>query len=99
MTVTPADIDVGGSNNRNTSAFMKISAFPRKRSAPRFLMPAAATFAVSLLAARAAPTPQVGEAAPNFTLNTLEDKLVDLKQLTAKKSVVLVVLRGWPGYQ
>ena len=34
-----------------------------------------------------------------FTLNTLEDKPVDLKQLTAKKPVVLVVLRGWPGYQ
>jgi peroxiredoxin len=56
-------------------------------------------FATSLLVARAGSTPQVGDAAPNFTLSTLDDKPVELKQLTGKKIVVLVVLRGWPGYQ
>src|SRR5712691_6894491 len=78
---------------------MKIKASTRERDAPRFLLAAVAVLAVSLLTAQAAATPKVGEAAPNFTLNTLEDKPVDLKQLTAKKPVVLVVLRGWPGYQ
>lgn len=56
-------------------------------------------FATSLLMARAGSIPKDGDTAPNFTLNTLEDKPVELKQLTGKKKVVLVVLRGWPGYQ
>ena len=40
-----------------------------------------------------------GDVAQDFTLNTLEGKAVELKALTAKQPVVLVVLRGWPGYQ
>ena len=32
-------------------------------------------------------------------LRTLDDKTVELKSLTAKSAVVLIVLRGWPGYQ
>jgi peroxiredoxin len=32
-------------------------------------------------------------------LKTLDDKAIELKSLTAKSKVVLVVLRGWPGYQ
>lgn len=47
----------------------------------------------------AATPPTVGSTAPNFTLHTLEGKAVELKQLTTNKPVVLVVLRGWPGYQ
>ena len=78
---------------------MQITASTRERVAPQFLLAAAAVLVVSLLTAQAAATPKVGETAPNFTLNTLEDKPVDLNQLTAKKPVVLVVLRGWPGYQ
>ena len=58
---------------------------------------AAVTF--GCLAAFAANPPKVGEAAPEFTLNTLDAKAVALKDLTAKQPVVLVVLRGWPGYQ
>lgn len=49
--------------------------------------------------ARGADTPHVGNVAPNFTLRTLEDRPVELNQLTAKGTVLLVVLRGWPGYQ
>ena len=78
---------------------MKFVASVRKILFPQFLLAATSALAVSLLTARAAATPGVGDAAPNLTLNTLEDKPVDLKQLTAKKPVVLVVLRGWPGYQ
>jgi peroxiredoxin len=43
--------------------------------------------------------PSVGSSAPDFTLNTLDDQPVRLDDLTAKGKVVLIVLRGWPGYQ
>ena len=43
--------------------------------------------------------PQVGSMAPDFTLKTLDDQSVQLRDVTAKSDVVLVVLRGWPGYQ
>ena len=43
--------------------------------------------------------PAVGEKAPDFTLSTLQGKRVQLSDLTAKTPVVLVVLRGYPGYQ
>ncbi|MGO8765269.1 MAG: peroxiredoxin family protein [Limisphaerales bacterium] len=46
-----------------------------------------------------ATPPSVGSSAPDFTLNTLDDQPVRLDDLTAKGRVVLVVLRGWPGYQ
>jgi peroxiredoxin Q/BCP len=32
-------------------------------------------------------------------LHTLDDKPIELHKLTVKSRVVLVVLRGWPGYQ
>ena len=47
----------------------------------------------------AADIPKVGGKAPDFTLKSLDDQTVRLGELTAKGSVVLVVLRGWPGYQ
>ena len=53
------------------------------------------TFTTSAFAA----PPKVGDKAPDFTLKTLEDQDVKLSELTAKEKVVLVVLRGWPGYQ
>src|ERR1044072_3901924 len=56
-------------------------------------------FLLGSSAARPATPPQRGAAAPNFTLRTPEDKPIEFAQLTAKSSVVLVVLRGWPGYQ
>src|SRR4051812_35408652 len=46
-----------------------------------------------------AATPQVGDPAPDFTLRTLNDRAITLKSLVEKSPVVLVVLRGWPGYQ
>ncbi len=51
------------------------------------------------LAIAAAEPPKVGDKAPDFTLKTLDDQTVHLSELTAKGNVVLVVLRGWPGYQ
>jgi len=51
------------------------------------------------LALNAAEIPKVGDKAPDFSLKALDDQTVRLSELTAKGSVVLVVLRGWPGYQ
>lgn len=46
---------------------------------------------------RAAPA--VGEKAPEFALATLAGERVELAQVRAEGTVVLVVLRGFPGYQ
>lgn len=48
---------------------------------------------------QAAEIPKVGDVAPDFTLKTLENTTVHLDDLTTQGNVVLVVLRGWPGYQ
>ncbi|MDO8541321.1 MAG: peroxiredoxin family protein [Opitutaceae bacterium] len=53
----------------------------------------------SRIVAADAVAPKVGQPARNFTLSTLDDRTVELRSLTAKGPVVLVVLRGWPGYQ
>jgi len=47
----------------------------------------------------AAAPPMVGEKAPDFVLSTPEGKKVRLSDETAKGPVVLIVLRGYPGYQ
>lgn len=44
-------------------------------------------------------TPTVGEKAPDFTLVSLNGEQVKLSERTANSQVVLVVLRGYPGYQ
>jgi thioredoxin-dependent peroxiredoxin len=43
--------------------------------------------------------PKVGDVAPDFKLSTLDDEPVELETLRKSGPVVLVVLRGWPGYQ
>ena len=68
-------------------------------TSPKHILASTAFLGVSLLLASAADPPAQGDTAPNFTLRTLDDKPIELKQLTAKSPVVLVVLRGWPGYQ
>src|ERR1700679_2526213 len=57
-----------------------------------------AAFATVLPFAAAAP-PAIGEKAPDFKLSTPEGKTVQLSEVEAKGPVVLVVLRGYPGYQ
>lgn len=47
---------------------------------------------------RAAP-PDIGQKAPDFALPTVTDKIVRLSELTSKGPVVVIVLRGYPGYQ
>jgi peroxiredoxin len=56
----------------------------------------AAAVAASL---RGAEPPQVGAVAPDFKLSTTDGAPVQLAKLTADGPVVLVVLRGFPGYQ
>ena len=46
-----------------------------------------------------AETPDVGVKAPAFTLSLPEGKSISLGGLEAKGKVVLIVLRGYPGYQ
>lgn len=43
--------------------------------------------------------PAVGETAPDFTLSTPAQTSISLADQLAQGPVVLVVLRGWPGYQ
>ena len=50
------------------------------------------------LTLNAAPQ-KAGDKAPEFELKTLEDRSLHLSDLTASGRVVLIILRGWPGYQ
>jgi peroxiredoxin len=53
----------------------------------------------AVLPLAAAVPPRVGEKAPDFALSTPEGKSVRLSEMVSKGPVVLVVLRGYPGYQ
>ena len=56
--------------------------------------------ALALFASTAlAGTPKVGDQAKDFTLLTIANEPVKLSEMTEKGPVVLVVLRGYPGYQ
>ncbi|MBS1798566.1 MAG: redoxin domain-containing protein [Acidobacteria bacterium] len=61
-----------------------------------FLLPVL-LLAVSLSCVAA--TPGIGQYAPDFTLSTPGGEQVTLSSLNASGSVVLIVLRGYPGYQ
>ena len=47
----------------------------------------------------AAAIPAVGEVAPSFALSSIAGDTVRLADVLAAGPVVLVMLRGWPGYQ
>jgi peroxiredoxin len=65
----------------------------------------AALFSVGCLAVAAEPVSEevarlkVGDSAPAFSLENLKGEQVSLDPLRKKGPVVLIVLRGWPGYQ
>ncbi len=60
----------------------------------------AATLAIAAEpATKPAAPPAAGEKARDFSLADLDGKQVTLTGLTKTGPVVLVVLRGWPGYQ
>ncbi len=54
---------------------------------------------VAAFVSSAVEIPKANDKAPDFSLKTLEGSTVQLSALTAKAPVVLVMLRGWPGYQ
>ncbi len=56
-------------------------------------------FALASTLSAHAEAPKVGDTAPDFTLNDLKDKKVSLASQLKKGKVVLVMLRGYPGYQ
>jgi peroxiredoxin len=63
-----------------------------------------ATLIVSLLGptpvrAASPSTPAVGDLAADFIVHTLDGKPVEFSPRTRDRTTVLVVLRGWPGYQ
>ncbi len=55
--------------------------------------------ALSIHAVAIAAPPQVGDKAADFTLKTPAGEPVSLAKLVEQGPVILVVLRGWPGYQ
>jgi peroxiredoxin Q/BCP len=78
--------------------------FSRSYSAGGFCFSIAAVIVVLMAAASARgadakEAPKVGEAAPEFSLLTLSDKEVKLTELRNDGPVVVIVLRGWVGYQ
>ncbi|HTV42361.1 MAG TPA: peroxiredoxin family protein [Candidatus Sulfotelmatobacter sp.] len=82
---------MGSDNMRNTNTSQMGTMSPVTNTTPMDNM-------ASGMMSEANP-PGVGSLAPDFTLNTLDGQSVRLDDLTAKGKVVLVVLRGWPGYQ
>lgn len=48
---------------------------------------------------RPGATPQVGQTAPDFSLMSMDGRPVRLSDELRDGPVVLVILRGWPGYQ
>lgn len=55
--------------------------------------------AATAFPAGAAAAPSVGDKAPDFQLASVRGNRIRLSELTAQGPVVLVVLRGYPGYQ
>lgn len=71
----------------------------RRRAMKSLLGLPLSIFALTLtIYAQAAP-PAVGDKAPDFMLNDLKDHSVTLASQLKKGPVVLVLLRGFPGYQ
>jgi peroxiredoxin len=54
---------------------------------------------VTVPSAPSSKAPAVGEVAKDFSLPGLDGKKFELGKLRKRGPVVLVVLRGWPGYQ
>ena len=51
------------------------------------------------MASAFASPPSIGDKAPDFALSTLQGTMVRLSEVLSPNPIVLVVLRGYPGYQ
>jgi thioredoxin-dependent peroxiredoxin len=58
-----------------------------------------AVFISAAITLTAAEPLKVGDHSPDFTLKTLDGRQIMLSSVNASNEVVLIVLRGWPGYQ
>lgn len=75
---------------------MQVNNFNRfQKSFRAFLAILSVLFGTTLFA----QTPDVGAKAPNFTLSTPTGKAVEMSKELRGHQLVLVVLRGFPGYQ
>jgi thioredoxin-dependent peroxiredoxin len=79
------------------SRFIKASGQPS--TAWRDFVLAMLLLVVPCTAQSFAETPIVGQKAPDFTLRTPTGTSVELSKQSSASTVVLVVLRGFPGYQ
>jgi len=78
--------------------FIISSIFPAVRSNPSAKAVLSLLFATLLSAVSFAQTPAIGTKAPDFTLSTPSGKAVTMSSEREGKNLVLVVLRGYPGY-
>ena len=72
---------------------------PRSHATRRPLRLFSSVLALTFAMAASAAPPQIGEKAPAFTLNDLQGNKMTLTSQAKKGSVVLLMLRGYPGYQ
>jgi peroxiredoxin len=70
-----------------------------RATAFRVLLVAALCFAPARGSVASAEPPNVGQRAPDFELHTPSGELIKLSKQIGNSTVVLVVLRGFPGYQ
>lgn len=74
------------------------SIFPAVRSNPSAKSVLALLFALLVSGVSFAQPPAIGTKAPDFTLSTPSGRAVTMSSDREGKSLVLVVLRGYPGY-
>ena len=66
---------------------------------PVLVMGVLAFVSRAAIGAESTRPPEVGQKAPDFALQTPGGERVELSKVLTDGPVVLVVLRGWPGYQ
>lgn len=78
--------------------FIISSIFPAVRFNPSAKFVLVILFAFFISRVSFAQTPAIGAKAPDFTLSTPSGKVVTMSSARAGERLVLVVLRGYPGY-
>jgi len=94
---SPKQVERGSIPMKLSASFFPIGC--TFKSVARTLAAASAALTLMLTAPLFAATPEIGEVAPDFTLNTLTKQAVKLSALPPAEHTVVVLLRGWPGYQ
>jgi thioredoxin-dependent peroxiredoxin len=79
--------------------FRRVHSLARARINRTVLFVLGATWALSIGLPLFAETPPVGAKAPDFMLSTPSGKVIRMSDVQLGHDLVLVVLRGFPGYQ